>query len=547
MTEPQNRFENVTDEELLKIQSSIEKKEAEREAKQERIKRKLEEYRRQRKEHLKQELKTLYFNENDDPFSEEYNTFLKYNPIDLYCLTMKELTDIPDDFILMSIIAILGYCLTPKVVHRFNHSTLRHNIFACFLGRTWLTRRTTSIKKVVKLANDDPLIWTDFPIPDSTEAIADGFESTEVFKTFERSMAMMIIDEMGWWLSSMKGKKHLTGMMDRICKIYDCDSWSRVTKTHGVEMVDHPYACIISATTPVRFNQLTSKDDVGTGFLPRFLIFFEERKSDWIPKESHYDFEFIDTHGKDYPDNEYQISEALYHQLRTLILSCLLFPEPYIHCQFNEVDALPLFQQFEQDVAKKVIKMTEEHEGNPLIDFIGRYSSQYVVKIADILSIADNLPKFIKNLTNVIFNNERKNEHIVDKKYLEQAMGIIDRSLQSLERLLLPKIQMSGRDEFPELNKRLLKYLYRNRNDETKLDTPRINKGMYGILKKDLEEALDTLESMEFIENFRSETKIRGFKNRINILYYKITKNGMQQIYQYLDDVDKLKVGRPQD
>ena len=528
---------DFSDTEIEDMRTKIRKQMLKAELIQEEKRKKLQEHRNRAEVSLKQELRSLTIN----PSPEEH-IHLKYNPIKLYKLYVKNFTDIPKSFAIAPILSLLGFCLSLKPVQYFNHGTLFHNIFTLLLGRTWLTRKSTAVRKVLKPIDNESLIPKNFPIPESTEAISDALESTRLFQIFAKSMGLFCIDEMGWWLSDMKGKKHMTGMMDRVCKLYDCDSWARTTKTHGIEIVDNPYVSIITATTPKRFLQLTNQFDIASGFLPRFLIFFEEREKNFIPKPSSYNLEIIDNGQPNYPQSEDEIMTALNKIFNTLILSTILYPKNNIFIEFESEKALPYFQEFEKRFTKRIMFLQEKYDDDPIIDFIGRYSSQYVVKIADILSIADNLEKFVKNLTNVIFAPEtykKVNVYEVELKYLLEAIDIVNHSLDSLEKLLIPNIRNVKEDEFPEMYKRILNYLYKHRNDEERLKTSQINRGLNGINAKQLDEMLDTLERLEYIEIYK-KSKIR----KKEIQFWRITKDGKEKIYHSLNKIDQRLLRR---
>lgn len=80
--------------------------------------------------------------------------------------------------------------------------------------------------------------------------------------------------------------------------LYDCQAISRMTITHGIELLPDPYLSILATSTLKWITNYVDQDDIESGYFARWLIFYpaqEVKKPDALPslKSSFYDRESI--------------------------------------------------------------------------------------------------------------------------------------------------------------------------------------------------------------------------------------------------------------
>jgi 5S rRNA maturation endonuclease (ribonuclease M5) len=91
-----------------------------------------------------------------------------------------------------------------------------------------------------------------------------------------------LLSEFGAWLAMLE-TSHNRGFRQHLTELYDVPSYFEdVTRTRGSKILRHPFVAISGVSTIEFLQGLLGKDDAGSGFLARFLL-FKPPGSDTIP------------------------------------------------------------------------------------------------------------------------------------------------------------------------------------------------------------------------------------------------------------------------
>lgn len=90
----------------------------------------------------------------------------------------------------------------------------------------------------------------------------------------KQSSGLILSSEFGVWLKQMSSGSSDITMRTTLTDLYDSPlAYKYSTKTDGTFTIEEPCISICGATTISQFESLMSKDDISSGFLPRFLLF----------------------------------------------------------------------------------------------------------------------------------------------------------------------------------------------------------------------------------------------------------------------------------
>jgi uncharacterized protein DUF3987 len=87
----------------------------------------------------------------------------------------------------------------------------------------------------------------------------------------EHARGTALIDEAGRLLGTMKKNNYGEGLKDLLSKLWDCPEAFERRLMKGKYKLSQVYVNLLLATTPSRFLEAATSDDIASGFLPRFL------------------------------------------------------------------------------------------------------------------------------------------------------------------------------------------------------------------------------------------------------------------------------------
>lgn len=92
----------------------------------------------------------------------------------------------------------------------------------------------------------------------------------------ERQRGIFVYSECGTLLDVLR-RSYSDSVYTMLLHLYDGASYQRVTFKDGLVVISEPYINILAACTPSLFNEKITRDDIQSGFLPRFLIFATDK------------------------------------------------------------------------------------------------------------------------------------------------------------------------------------------------------------------------------------------------------------------------------
>lgn len=98
----------------------------------------------------------------------------------------------------------------------------------------------------------------------------------------EKQGGLIMLSEFASWLKDMS--KEFGGSKSQFTSIYDVTEPIKVrTKSDGATNINEPYLSILGVTTVDFVRDLITPSDLGSGFIPRFLLFAPPNKSQRVP------------------------------------------------------------------------------------------------------------------------------------------------------------------------------------------------------------------------------------------------------------------------
>ena len=89
----------------------------------------------------------------------------------------------------------------------------------------------------------------------------------------ETGGGVWLLSEFGAWLAMLESN-HNRGFRQNLTELYDVPSYFEdVTRTKGSKILRYPFVGISGVSTIEFLQGLLSKDDAGSGFLARFMLF----------------------------------------------------------------------------------------------------------------------------------------------------------------------------------------------------------------------------------------------------------------------------------
>lgn len=177
-------------------------------------------------------------------------------------------------------LSLLSIAANRNLVIRLMQLELYTNIWIFILGPSTIARKSVAIGLAEKLLKR---ILKAYRLSESHSP--EGF----IEELSEMPKAYYIKDEVSSLLAAME-KPYMGEMRELLCNLYDCRGESRKLRTSQRSKkssfdIDDPYISEVCATTGESFKELTTKLDITSGWLVRFLYFYPTYKKESRPFE----------------------------------------------------------------------------------------------------------------------------------------------------------------------------------------------------------------------------------------------------------------------
>jgi hypothetical protein len=203
--------------------------------------------------------------------------------IDAYKTYASFLTDAPEIYHDFSALNLLSLAIGRTPIN-VTPKQLYPNMWTILIGVSGVSRKSTA------------LCLADSILPDGYQRLPNDFTPESLQECLSKqSQGLIIKEEIGGFLSSIKRRDFMVGTPDLLCQLYDCPSKYRKTlRSVDFKLSDICFN-IMAATTPSRFLQAVEPEDFDSGFLSRFLIIYG-KKSFALPRRrwDHSDTERLD-------------------------------------------------------------------------------------------------------------------------------------------------------------------------------------------------------------------------------------------------------------
>jgi len=199
---------------------------------------------------------------------------------------------------------IIGYALLAEAIGRKpimkTPDCLYTNLWVMLLGPSTISRKSTNIKLGKKIVPTGASGSSILPDIYTQEALVQNLSD------LPEAHSIGFYQECGGLLKQMGSKTYQMGLDDLMCDLYDCpDDFKKDLKSGKCEL-EKVYINLIWATTKKKFFRVVDVEDFDSGFLPRFLIVFNENTE--IGPEGELTEEHI--------EDEMEAKEALYQIYR---------------------------------------------------------------------------------------------------------------------------------------------------------------------------------------------------------------------------------------
>ena len=207
----------------------------------------------------------------------QYNPILevkleKSNFVSKYIDYAKETSDAYMEYHYASSLVLLSVATDRKVVVSMRHGDIYPNIWIFPLGDSTISRKTTAFK-LCHLILKNVYPRNGLPSSFSPEALIEAIAMIP--------RAYYLKDEAGSLLASMC-KDYMSETRDFFAEIYECGSYYRKTKKQESYIVD-PYITQYLMTTPDNLKEYTTKLDITSGWLLRYLWMAPNYPKAWKP------------------------------------------------------------------------------------------------------------------------------------------------------------------------------------------------------------------------------------------------------------------------
>lgn len=195
--------------------------------------------------------------------------------ISKYVAHMVDKTDAYPDYHYAAALTLLSIAADRRVyTHIKNTGYIFPNLWIMALGQSSFSRKSTALNTVKFVAGANTAFHS-CPGMFSTEGLIEAFS--------DNPRAYLIKDECAQILGSINKKQYMSDVRDVLCELYDCGNIKRKLRTSKkndrseYEITDS-YPVFLYATTPDNFFMNTTRLDLTSGWLIRFLYVFPRYK-----------------------------------------------------------------------------------------------------------------------------------------------------------------------------------------------------------------------------------------------------------------------------
>ena len=349
-------------------------------------------------------IKTETINKSEDGESNEpeiqYNPILevrleKSNFVSKYIDYAKETSDAYMEYHYASSLVLLSVAADRKVVVSMRHGDIYPNIWIFPLGDSTISRKTTAFK-LCHLILKNVYPRNGLPSSFSPEALI------EAIAMIPRSYYLK--DEAGSLLASMC-KDYMAETRDFFAEIYECGSYYRKTKKQESYIVD-PYITQYLMTTPDNLKEYTTKLDITSGWLLRYLWMAPNYPKAWKPyvQKSKEDFD------------KYAAIESAYREIVMRVGS-----------NNHNIPMSDEAMDFYQEWQKKIEKEAMEEQSNITKAIAGRLMI-YAIKMAALFTVGK-----------IDYNTESQ----ISLEHIKEAARQVENYFLPIEKIIVEDIERS--------------------------------------------------------------------------------------------------------
>lgn len=179
-------------------------------------------------------------------------------------------TDAYPDYHYAAALTLLSIAADRKVIIPLKQGDIYTNLWIMNLGRSSFSRKSTALR-TVKYVVGAFGAFHELPGMFSTEGLIESFD--------DNSHGHLIKDECAQILGSINKKQYMSDVRDVLCELYECGDIKRKLRTSKKNVkseyeIKDSYPVFLFATTPDNFFDNSTKLDITSGWLIRFLYVF---------------------------------------------------------------------------------------------------------------------------------------------------------------------------------------------------------------------------------------------------------------------------------
>jgi hypothetical protein len=212
----------------------------------------------------------------------------EYNVAFQYIKYIAGISDTYQEYSFQSAMAMLSAVARRKLYFRIHGNSHYTNMWFLNLGQSGYSRKSASMTKgqlILKEAVGDIFLPPDTTPEGLIAEMSDiirtrrttrngeitAVEEQNKGKEIRRAECALWVDEAGQFYSQLN-KPHMAMMKEMLCKFYDCPSEYPKRLSNKEFLIKDIYFNMNLSTTPIRFSESVSKEDVSSGFLARHNI-----------------------------------------------------------------------------------------------------------------------------------------------------------------------------------------------------------------------------------------------------------------------------------
>lgn len=324
------------------------------------------------------------------------NILPKEHYISKYIEMSTSLTDAYPEYHFLGALNHLSVLADRRFIIEVTPQNLFTNIWACLLGKSTVSRKSTAIDINISLLEAAELSEKLLPDDATPEAFLDELQ--------EKPQATFNNGEFGEWLAKAR-KKYQEGITALMSKLYDNPPRHKRKLRRETICVEKPYVSMLVALVPSQMTRYADIDDLESGFFPRFLFVYPERyKKRMDTRKANEE----DTKKKMELANWLRDAHKAIDKIKQKKEYVVLVPSEEALATFNE-----WCRKYEDYIQKS-------RDGDDIASFFGR-ASIYVLKIAALLELGavHNFSNF-SNFNNIsyfskISGNQEVEAEIINK------------------------------------------------------------------------------------------------------------------------------------